>query len=456
MKKALHVLHVITLLLILSGGAQGQNFLQVTQSDIQHPIRISQDQALEVRLPSTPSTGFGWYATNNNADILKQVGNWEFVSDNPSSDVEGASGTQVTHFVSVAAGTTELELLYRRPWEDVSQATSSYKITIVSEGAYTGKEVKPYVPAEVAVDNGESTRALPAAFSWQAQNTPVKNQASCGSCWTFASSAAFETVINIWDKKVLDLSEQWLVNCDNGSNGCSGGTFAFKMFINNGAVYEVDEPYKAKDGTCKSTYPYHEKAKSSGTVTNNLAAIKQALLDYGPMYVSVCAGTNFSNYKSGILTQTDGTSTNHAVLLSGWDDNGGTNGYWIIKNSWGSSYGEKGYLRAKYGISGLGQKVGWVNYKGVIPYTPTGVTDITSTNLINVSPNPSNGIFQFDGLENENKIEVYDFVGNLVYQTVSNSTSVSVDLKEKTQGMYIYKVINTPTNGIKTGKLMVY
>src|SRR5690349_18329988 len=132
MKKTVQL---ISLFLVLSWSAYAQNFLQVTQADLQQQVKLSQDQALEVRLPSTPSTGFGWYPATSNA-VVKQVGNWEFISDNADSPV-GASGTQVTHFVSTAAGTTELELLYKRPWEDASQATASYKITIVSEGVYT-------------------------------------------------------------------------------------------------------------------------------------------------------------------------------------------------------------------------------------------------------------------------------------------------------------------------------
>ena len=448
----------IAFFLIVGWNAHGQKFVKVTQSDLQHQITLTQDQALEVRLPSTPSTGFGWYPANNNK-VLQQVGNWEFISDN-STNTEGVSGTQISHFVSVASGTTELEFIYKRPWEDASNATDSYKVTVVSEGAYTGKKVEPYTPVVTqssVMEKTETTRALPAAFSWKAECTSVKDQKSCGSCWSFASSGAFEAVINIWDKKIVDNAEQWLVNCDQSSSGCSGGTFAFQMFINNGCVYEADEPYKAANGTCKSSYTYHEKAKNSGTVSNNLASIKQALYDHGPMYVSICAGSNFQNYKSGILTQTDGTSNNHAVLLCGWDDNGGgTNGYWIIRNSWGGSWGESGYIRAQYGVSGLGQKVGWVDYKGILPHNTTNISDLGINSAVQVFPNPSSGTFKFDGLENENTIQIYDFVGNMVYQTTSKNSSARVDLKEKSQGIYIYKVINTSTQGVKTGKLIVY
>jgi len=450
MKKTLQL---VALFLVFSWGANAQNFLQVTQGDLQQQVKLSQDQALEVKLPSTPSSGFGWYPANTNA-VVKQVGNWEFISDNPDSPV-GASGTQVTHFVSVAAGTAQLELLYKRPWEDASQATASYKITIVSEGVYTGKEVKPYVPAEVAVDNGESTRALPAAFSWlgEGKMTPAKNQASCGSCWAFASCGSFEGVVKIWDNVSRDMSEQWLVNCTPNSD-CGGGWCPNNMFKTTGCVYEADEKYKAANGTCKTTYPYHEKPIGYKEIATNptTAQIKQAIYDYGPVWACVCAGSNFSSYKSGVLTQTDGTSINHAIVLCGWDD---ATSSWVLRNSWGTGWGEKqGYMRIKWGVSNVGYRANYINYKGIINHNTTDVSDLDQNSSVQVFPNPGNGVFTFAGLENENKIEVYDFVGNLVYQSAYRGTTLSVDLKSKGQGMYMYKVISE--NGTKTGKLMVY
>ena len=73
-----------------------------------------------------------------------------------------------------------------------------------------------------------------------------------------------------------------------------------------------------------------------------------------------------------------------------------------------------------------------------------------------VFPNPSNGVFTFSNLVSENRIEVYDYVGNLVYQTTSQNPTVAVDLKAKSQGVYMYKLINTSTKSVKAGKLMVY
>ncbi len=172
---------------------------------------------------------------------------------------------------------------------------------------------------------------LPSAFSWQDKCTSVKNQGSCGSCWSLTATAAFEAIVNIWDNVKNDYSEQYLVNCHTASSGCDGGTNScFSMYVNNGTVMEKDLPYKAVDGTC-GTYTFHQKAKSWAKVSNTQDAIKQAVYDYGPIYVAIDAGTNFSNAKAGqVLTKSDGTSLNHAVTCVGWDD---AKGAWLIKNS---------------------------------------------------------------------------------------------------------------------------
>ncbi|HET7818215.1 MAG TPA: C1 family peptidase [Bacteroidia bacterium] len=455
MKKALHI---IALFSLVSWSAFGQNFIRIGQSDAEHQIRIPQDQALELRLPITPSTGFGWYSANNTEGVVKQIGDWEFISDNPANPI-GSSGTQVIHYVATAAGTADLELVYKRPWEDVSNATAHYKVTIVSEGVYSGVEVKPYVPttdpvmdAAALVSNDEKTLGLPASFSWldQGQMTVCKNQGSCGSCWAFAACGSFESVVKIWDNVTRDMAEQWLVNCTPGMD-CGGGMFPGSMFKNYGCVYEPDQPYKATDGTCKSSYTYHEKPKGYQEVSASTAQIKQAIYNYGPIWAAICAGSNFQNYKSGVLTKSDGSQMNHAIVLCGWDD---ATSSWVLRNSWGTTWGEnQGYMRIKWGVSIVGTHPTYFDYRGIIPHVPTNVNDIDVSSA-SVYPNPSSGLFTFSGLTNENTIEVYDYIGNLVYQNTSKNSSVAVDLMDKSHGIYMYKIINA--NGVKSGKLMVY
>jgi hypothetical protein len=226
------------------------------------------------------------------------------------------------------------------------------------------------------------------------------------------------------------------------------------MFKSNGCVYEADEKYKAADGTCKSTYVYHEKAVGYKELATNPTTdqIKQAIYNYGPVWACVCAGTNFDAYKSGVLTKSDGTTVNHAIVLCGWDD---ATSSWVLRNSWGTSWGENsGYMRIKWGVSSVGYKATYIDYKGIIDHTITSVSNLHPSASIQLSPNPGNGALTFSGLESINTIEVYDLVGNLVYQAQSNGATALVDLKDKSQGMYLYKVINT--HGTNSGKLMVY
>jgi C1A family cysteine protease len=285
--------------------------------------------------------------------------------------------------------------------------------------------------------------------------TPCKDQKSCGSCWAFAACGSLEGVIKIWDNVTRDMAEQWLVNCTSGSD-CGGGWCPDNMFTSKGCVYEADEKYTGANGTCKSSYTYHEKPVGYKELATSptTAQIKQAIYDYGPVWACVDAGSNFQGYKSGVMSASDGTSVNHAIVLCGWDD---ATSSWVLRNSWGTSWGEnQGYMRIKWGVSAVGYKATYIDYKGIINHNTTDVADVNMNSSVQVFPNPSNGVFTFSNLENENRIEVYDYVGNLVYQTTSKNTSVAVDLKEKSQGVYMYKVINTATKEVKAGKMMVY
>jgi inhibitor of cysteine peptidase len=448
MKKTVQVF-ILCSLLLFSSVIFAQGFVQATLNNADQAITLQADQLLEIKLPSTPSTGYGWFLKeNSNARLITQVEQSTFQSDGPDN-LEGNSGNQIIRYKPTDKGVYDLELEYRRPWESNNQVMASYKLQVNCEGAYNGS----YVPVtlEESIIQPQPSRALPSAFSWVPQCSPVKNQGSCGSCWSFATEGSFEAVINIWDNVIRDLSEQWLVNCDNGANGCGGGTYAYKMFVNNGGVYETDLPYKGKDGTCGTSYTYHEKAKTYGTVTNNVDKMKQALYDYGPMYVSICAGSNLQAYKTGVITKTDGTQTNHGVVLCGWND---TDGCWIIKNSWGASFGEKGYFRIKYGLSAVGTKVAYVDYKGKIPHTPTGISVNQHTD-ISIYPNPSNdGQFTINGLKNSNKLEVIDVLGKVVQTLTISENTYKMDISNLNKGIYFYKITNLETHELTQGKLL--
>lgn len=220
---------------------------------------------------------------------------------------------------------------------------------------------------------------LPAHFDWREQQhgglTPVKNQKSCGSCWAFSTVATFADVLKIRDGVVKDLSEQFLVSCNNDGWGCSGGYFAHKYHEDPGAVPAEEFPYVAKNVKCKADLSHEDKIESWAYVSGesdmpDVDAIKQAIHEYGPISVAVAATSSFQAYKSGVFNKCGSSSINHAVNLVGWDDEDGA---WIMRNSWGDSWGENGYMRIKYGCNKIGYGASFVRYKATCQPQPVAV-----------------------------------------------------------------------------------
>lgn len=201
-------------------------------------------------------------------------------------------------------------------------------------------------------------------FSWVtngALNTP-RNQGSCGSCWSFSTVSNIESMYYIKYKKLLALSEQQLIDCDNaGTNkGCNGGTTgaAFTYVKNNGLGLAFGYTngyatgYLSKVGTCQ-----YNKINSAVKVTGfyylspstySEDDLKDYIATYGPVSVAINANT-LQYYSSGIWladsTQCDPDTLNHAVNLVGYGTSAYGTPYWILRNSWGTTWGENGYFR---------------------------------------------------------------------------------------------------------------
>lgn len=223
-------------------------------------------------------------------------------------------------------------------------------------------------PEEIAATSTEgSTAALldtvPSTLDWRRFNgvsyvTPVKNQGSCGSCWAFATAAALESQILLGANvagTATDTAEQVLVSC-SGAGSCSGGYIgkASDYLRDLGLPAESCFPYVAKDSSCSNACADYQTLTSSiigwryttsGSPT--VEAIKQALAAYGPLVATMSVYSDFYYYSGGVYSYTSGTlQGGHAVLIVGYDDPGQ---YFIVKNSWGTNWGEGGFFRIAYG-----------------------------------------------------------------------------------------------------------
>jgi cathepsin F len=204
----------------------------------------------------------------------------------------------------------------------------------------------------------------PASYDWREQGvvSEVKNQGSCGSCWAFSAIGNIESQLAIQTKeKPISLSEQELVDCDKVDQGCNGGLMedAFKYLETAGVVSETDYKYSGRDGSCSVTGK-KVVAKITGyhyAGTEDETKLKQLLFENGPFAIAINA-TPLQFFFWGIFKPwfeflCSPTELNHGVLLVGYGIEGSTP-YWIVKNSWGGSWGEKGYFRIIAGKGACG------------------------------------------------------------------------------------------------------
>jgi cathepsin L len=215
------------------------------------------------------------------------------------------------------------------------------------------------------------------AFNWRDAGmlTPIRYQGVCGSCWSFASMAAFEAGMKIRNQRSLDLSEQYIIDCavakgNKDAGSCNGGSFVrvFQYLENHYVVLEKDAPYKARNYRCQNTsklaYNLIEWGRVKDYKVPPVTLVKKALCMYGPIVASVKVTPAFQAYAGGIFDEhvkvSSELDTNHAILIVGWDDNKKA---YLIKNSWGTDWGEKGYMWIEYGCNNIGRGASWIVVK---------------------------------------------------------------------------------------------
>jgi C1A family cysteine protease len=194
--------------------------------------------------------------------------------------------------------------------------------------------------------------------------TAVKDQGQCGSCWAFSTTGALESGYQIASGQLVSLSEQQYVDCDGLPNlGCMGGQMssALKWAEKHDICTEDSYPYTAKGGllsSCKSSGCTVGLKSGSVTGVKNLNNCKDAdlksALQAQPISIAIEADQNiFQHYTGGVITGKCGTNTDHGVLLVGYGTDGG-DAYWKVKNSWGKSWGESGFVRLAQGMNQCG------------------------------------------------------------------------------------------------------
>jgi predicted secreted protein len=360
--------------------------VRLSAEDDRRQIEVRGDQLLVVTLEGNLSTGYMWEVEGLDEKVLRQRGEIEIQQE---SNLLGACSRQIIRFQAVGEGQTTLNVVHRRPWEEGIEPIRRFSVQVMTVGPFI--DVPAGTP-EAAPQSSEGTVSavdqspglmLPTSFNWCDLGgcTPIKDQGACGSCWAFGTVGPLESKIKLLDGFQEDLSEQYLVSCNTDNWGCCGGDWAHDYHLSKippsesetGAVMEAAFPYGSAlidcaDPEVPCSGPYTHPYKIDGWAyvgpedgVPSGADIKQAIYDHGPVSVAICVGSAFAGYTGGVF-QTNETCdevVNHGVVLVGWN---GTHGAWILRNSWGATWGESGYMRIKYGTSNVGYSANYIFY----------------------------------------------------------------------------------------------
>lgn len=325
-------------------------------------------------------------------------------------------------------------------------------------------------------NNGRSSIArsnsLPSVFDARSKGwvSPVRDQQSCGSCWAFAAVAMYESNYLKTNPGTIDASEQHALDCVQGS--CNGGLSyrVYNWMVNDNKTLKTEAayPYKADDQSCPRTGGSSQYAaeswkvlRSDGDVNKvaDVTTIKKGILQYGAVNASLRVNGDWSNYTGGVLngmpTDFSNPSSNHAILIIGWNDRLGA---WLVKNSWGTDWGMDGFCWVKYNHYNIGKRAAIVTakYNGPVNLAKHGISEAAYQQIVNDAA-PNNMPVWLDFYEVKGKVYVNTIIaptGNknwVARHNLNGSQYQEVFNKYVKQYGYRLKQIDSYT---KNGKLM--
>ncbi|KPL72153.1 C1 family peptidase, partial [Leptolinea tardivitalis] len=439
---------------------QGFQALDVENSISNDQLLLSGNESID-QLRSSIFTGFGnsvdflggvaevnIHLMANSGDVLSFVMEsritsgfyWEFVPNDSGGFVQESEpefsdySENVLETIRIRANQTgegTVKLVYHQPFRpddpthlildiNLSEQIQSLDLSNPSPAVIDRAAIEKQMAEERAshpIEPLNTSINLPSSWDWRTQGVlqDIRYQGSCGSCWAFGTVGVMEAAVKIANGPSADLSEQFLVSCNQGESSCNGGYVSSayhkdklgQLQSEAGAVLESDMPYTATNGTCQvvSNHPY--KLLDWGFLLpdpNEIPTpeqIKTAIYTHGPVTAELCVGINFNSYKSGVLSSNDLCMSNnrHMVVLVGWND---ATQSWILRNSWSTYWGENGYGNIKWGTSRIGYDASWVSYgdPNVIPPAPRLLEPLQNAAFTNKTPtfswigNPGGGTYK--------------------------------------------------------------
>ena len=269
----------------------------------------------------------------------------------------GSAASQKAHFLAFKDYKMEVDAINSDPDCPFHAEINKFSIMTPEERLqYTGLNITDAPTEEEEEEPLVTMVTAPSYINWVSRGAqpPIRNQGGCGSCWAFAAVSAIEGTYYTTTGDLVAFSDQEILDCayEGSRNGCNGGWLNAPIdYVKKaGRLASTSQaPYKARDGVCsyRSKGNSLTKARITGYTVSRTDTALQTAVTQGVVSVAIYVGSSFFKYKSGLYRDTNvcktTTSPNHAVTVVGYGTQGGE-GYWRVRNSWGSNWGAKGYI----------------------------------------------------------------------------------------------------------------